>query len=265
MPKDGGPHPLVVYIPGGGFVRASKVTGGRMRRHVAAAGYVVAAIEYRTTEHGATYAEGMADVRAAIAYLRSHAAEYGIDRDRVALWGESAGGHLAAMVGVTDERDRDPADAPLLAVIDKFGASALDRIAEGFDEGTVATVYAPGNPIARYVHGPTARLVTDDLDALRAADPATHLSAAAPPFLLFHGSEDLLVSPVQSATLHRALRAAGADSTWYLVDGAGHGDLAVKAGEDKFWTTVPMMQLIIDFLDRTVRDRALPERGDDSI
>ncbi|WP_137843338.1 alpha/beta hydrolase [Microbacterium sp. 2FI] len=260
IPKSDGPHPLIVYIPGGGFVRAVRAGGARMRRYVASTGYVVASVEYRTTMHGATYRDGMADVRAAISFLRGHAAEYGIDPDRVAVWGESAGGYLAAMIGVTEELEVNPGEAPILAVVDKFGGSALDRLGEGFDDATVAQIQSPGNSLARYIHGPGARLVTDDLSALREADPATHVSANTPPFLLFHGSADRLISPVGTAALHQALCAADVDSTWYLIDGAGHGDLAVRGGEEKYWTTVPMMTMITDFLDRAVRDRALPER-----
>ncbi|MDQ1550767.1 MAG: hypothetical protein QOD50_189 [Actinomycetota bacterium] len=253
-PTTAGRHPLVVYIPGGGFVVAAKIGAGRMRRYVAAAGYVVASVEYRTTRHGSTYVDGIADVRAAIAFLRARADEYGIDPSRVAVWGESAGGYLASMVGVTNGDKRfDPDGAgDVLAVVNKFGGSALGRLAEGFDPETVAATNADGGPIARYVHGPNAKFIDDDPAALNVADPATYAAAGTPPFLLFHGSDDRLISPVQTAALHRVLRAAGADSTRYVVLGAGHGDIAVKGGEEKFWTTAPMMRIITDFLDRTV-------------
>ena len=260
MPAEPGPHPLVVYIPGGGFVRAVRAGGRRMRRHVAAAGYVVASVEYRTTLDDATYADGLSDVRAAIDFLRAHADEYDIDPRRVALWGESAGGYLAAMLGVTAGSDGRPGGEAILAVVDKFGGSALDRLAEGFDDETIAKVTAPGNPIARYIHGPGAHSLADDPEALRASDPATHVTASAPAFLLFHGSDDRIISPVQTGALHHALHAAGAESTWYIVDGAGHGDLAVKGGEEKYWTTGPMMTLLTDFLDREARERPVPGR-----
>jgi acetyl esterase/lipase len=75
---------------------------------------------------------------------------------------------------------------------------------------------------------------------------------------LFHGSDDHLISPVQTAALHHALRAAGADSTRYLVVGAGHGDIAVKGGEEKYWTTVPMLRIMTDFLDHTLAASSPP-------
>ncbi len=250
VPEGAGAHPLVVFVPGGGFVRSPKVAGGRMRRALAAAGYVVASIEYRTTRHGATYLDGLADVRAAVRFLRANAEEFHIDPAKVALWGESAGGYLAALAGATDgDRRFDPdGDARIQAVIDKFGASDLRRLADGFDQATIDAVYAPGNAIARYVHGPHAVSLDDDPAAVTAADPTTYVSASTPPFLIFHGSDDRIISPVQTELLHRALVRAGADSVRYLVTGAGHGDIAVKGGEEKYWTTASMLTLMTDFL-----------------
>jgi acetyl esterase/lipase len=243
-PKTPGPHPLVIYVPGGGFVVAPRVGGERLRRYVAAHGYVVASVEYRTTTQGATYVEGIEDVRAAIDFLRSHSELYRVEPSRVAVWGESAGGYLASMVGLTG--------SDILAVVNKFGGSSLDRLAEGFDESTIAATYAPGNAPARYVHGAEALTIDEDAVALRASDPVNHVSAKSPAFLLFHGSDDRLVSPVQTALLHHALRSAGGNSTRYVVSGAGHGDIAVKGGEEKLWTTEPMMQLIVEFLDKNI-------------
>jgi acetyl esterase/lipase len=252
VPLAQGRHPLVVYVPGGGFVVSPKAAAVRMRRYVASAGYVVASVEYRTTRQGATYVEGVSDIRAAIRFLQAHADEYGVDMDRIAVWGESAGGYLASMVGLTNGDGRlNPDGTKVIAVIDKFGASSLDRLAEGFDQKTIDATNAPGSAIARYIHGPQGQLVTDSPAALKASDPITYVSSNSPPFLLFHGSDDRLVSPVQTALLHGALRAAGAGSTRYLIKGAGHGDIAIKSGEEKFWTTVPMMNILVDFLRRT--------------
>jgi len=242
-PSTPGPHPLVVYVPGGGFVFAAKSGAARMRGNVAAAGYVVASVEYRTTRHGATYVDGIADIRAAIAHLSDHASELGIDPSRVALWGESAGGYLAAMLGVNGEVD---------AVIDMFGGSALDRIADGFDSDTVARVFQRGNPLARYVLGPNARTLEDDAAAVRASDPTRRIVPDASVFLIFHGDDDRIVSPRQTAELHDALRDAGVESTRYIVSGAGHGELEVKSGEAKYWTTESILKVLLDFLGRTV-------------
>jgi acetyl esterase/lipase len=245
---DGQTRPAIIYVPGGGFIRAPKVGGPVLRRHLAQAGYVVASIEYRTVRHGATYRDGVSDVQAAVRYLRANAERFGVDPARIALWGESAGGYLVSMAGLTSE-----GDSRVQAVVNKFGGSDLTLIASGFDEATVAANSGPHTSFARYVFGPgVERSLEDDADAVRAADPATHADAGAPPFLIFHGSDDRIISPVQTAHLHQALRAAGADSTRYLIAGAGHGDLAVKGGEEKFWTTEPMLRYATDFLARAL-------------
>lgn len=95
IPAGPGKKPLVVYVTGGGFAFAPKQSALNLRTYVAEAGFVVASIQYRTVMDGANYRDGIADVKSAIRYLRAHADDYGIDPDKVAVWGESAGGYLA--------------------------------------------------------------------------------------------------------------------------------------------------------------------------
>ena len=83
-------RPLVIYVPGGGFMMAAKEHALNLRTYVADAGFVVASVQYRTMLNGATFRDGIADVKSAIRYLRAHAQLYDIDAARVAVWGESA-------------------------------------------------------------------------------------------------------------------------------------------------------------------------------
>ena len=96
MPKTLGIKPLVVYIPGGGFVLADRTANLNQRTYVAEQGYVVVSITYRTVLNGATWRDSLVDVKSAIRYLRAHADQYCINVDEVAVWGQSAGGYLAA-------------------------------------------------------------------------------------------------------------------------------------------------------------------------
>jgi acetyl esterase/lipase len=237
VPQGSGPHPLVLYLPGGGFVAARRMMAAKQRQYIAAAGYVVASIDYRTTTVGATYRDGLTDVATALQFLRTHATEYGIDPDRVAVWGESAGGYLASMAGT------EP-DNRLSAVVDFFGASNLAEIAEGFDAEMVALHSAPGAPIPAYALG-ADRAAADHPDEMAQADPSNRVTADAPPFLFLHGDDDRIIPPMQTARLHQALRQAGVDSTRYVVTGGGHGELS---DNPELWTSAQLMDLVVDFL-----------------
>ncbi len=251
---------LVVYLPGGGFVRAAKEAGLHRRTFVAEAGYAVASVEYRTVLDGATYRDAVADVRSAIRYLRARAEEYGINAAKVAVWGESAGGYLAAMTGATstktayDTPDNAAYSSEVDAVIDQFGPSDLLRLGEDFDPAFQAQHLAPGSPAARFVFGPGAPIsLADDPVAVAAADPVTYIDSTAPPFLIFHGNADRIVSSSQTQLLHEALRAKGVRSTRYVVEGADHGDLAVMLGNPEAglpWSTQELLGYVVDFLDQ---------------
>lgn len=231
-PTAGGPHPLVVYVPGGGFVVASRRMARPERGFIAAAGYAVASVAYRTTRQHATYADGLADIESAIGHLMGHAAEYDIDPNRVAVWGESAGGYLASLAGLSDPRIR--------AVVDEFGASDLSRAADGFDSRMHAALANPRHPIHRY--------------GAANVNPIHMIRPQAPAFLILHGDDDRIIPPAQTLALHEALRAAGGDSTRYLLAGAGHGRLALSANQSRQWTSLQVMTIIKDFLDNHLQN-----------
>jgi acetyl esterase/lipase len=171
-PQGAGPHPLALYLPGGGFVSARRAMAAKQRRYVAEAGFVVASIDYRTTRVGATYRDGLVDVATALRFLRAHASEYGIDPNRVAIWGESAGGYLAAMAAT------EP-DNKVAAAVDLFGASNLAEVAAGFDATTVAAYTGPHSAVAAYILGP-GRSPADHPEQIRQADPADRVTAQTP-------------------------------------------------------------------------------------
>jgi acetyl esterase/lipase len=226
-PSAAGRYPLVVYLPGGGFVGAPRRMARRERGFIAGARYVVASVTYRTIRQHANYTDGLADIAGAISHLIGQADGYGIDPDRVAIWGESAGGYLASLAGLRDQRIR--------AVVDEFGASDLSHAADGFDDRMHAALAKPRHPFRRY--GATE------------ANPVDLVRPGAPAFLLLHGDDDRIIPPAQTLALHEALVAAGADSTRYLLAGAGHGRLARSRTQARQWTSVQVMTIIKDFLD----------------
>jgi acetyl esterase/lipase len=260
VPASTGKRPLVVYISGGGFLRNDKAANFPRRTYVAEQGYVVASIEYRTVPSDATYRDSVADVKSAIRYLRAHADQYDIKASKVAVWGESAGGYLAAMTGVTNgvkafENSGNPGlSSAVQAVVDEFGPSDISNVASDYEAETQKKTYGAGNSFAQFVFGPDTRLsVQDDPAAVGAANPVTYVGSSSPPFLLLHGSADQLVSPSQTLVLHNALRANGADSTRYVVEGANHGDLTFMGFDPdtaKQWSSQLVMDAITSFLNK---------------
>ena len=248
------PLPLVVYLTGGGFMFSNKENALPLRSFVAESGFVVASVEYRTARDEATYVDSVHDARTAIAFLRARAGDYGIDPRAVGMWGQSAGGYLSAMTGVTNEVGRFAPSEPATrvdAVIDCFGVSYLPAIGADFDEQFQAYFREKPTYFSAYLGAP-GRTLPEIPDEARAADPASYASAAAPPFLLMHGSQDVLVSPSQTQHLHQALLAVGADSTRYLLEGANHGDIAFLGMPESGlpWSSTTTMGVITDFLHR---------------
>ncbi|WP_327399175.1 alpha/beta hydrolase [Streptomyces sp. NBC_01288] len=257
-----GKKPLVIYLTGGGFVMADRTANLNQRTYVADQGYVVASIQYRTTKDGATYKGAVADVKSAIRYLRANADQYSIDADQVAVWGQSAGGYLAAMTGATNgEKSFDVGDnlgqsSQVQGVVDEFGPADLSKLAADYDTAAQKANYAAGNNAAQWVYGPgTKKSIANRTSEVAAADPSTHITSKTAPFVIFHGSADNLVSPSETLNLHTALRAKGIDSTRYVLTGAGHGDLSFTGDTSASlpWSTQETLGHIVDFLGRHLK------------
>jgi acetyl esterase/lipase len=233
LPDNGDqPHPLLVAIHGGGFSGGDKEDGqlipvlsGLTR------GYAVASLGYRLSPK-ATFPAAISDVKAAIRWLRAHAEEYGLDDSRLALWGDSAGGNLAALAGTAGDTDAfrgpDPsnADQPetVQAVVDWFGPISFLRTdddfrAAGYDHPSAMDGQSF---LSVYLGAPLG----DVRDKVRASDPITYLSPEDPPILIEHGTADATVPYPQSARLARAYaKVAGRDAvTLHLLPDAGHVD-----------------------------------------
>ncbi|GII95878.1 alpha/beta hydrolase [Sinosporangium siamense] len=261
-PSTQGMRPLVVYLSGGGFMMSTKEAALDQRTYIAQRGYTVASIQYRTSTTGGRYTDGVSDVKSAIRYLRAHADMYGIDPAKVAVWGESAGGYLAAMTGTTNgvktfERgDNLDQSSDVQAVVDKFGASDLTKLGEDFDQAAKEASVAPGNNLAQYVFGTgTTKSILDNPKTAAAANPITYIDGTEPAFLLLHGSADHLISPSQTLRLHEALRAKGVDSTRLVLENADHGDLAFMGNPavGKPWTSQQVMDALTTFLDKQLK------------
>ena len=211
--------PLIVWIHGGGWEQGSYHQNPA--RAMAGRGYAVASIGYRLSSQ-AKYPAQIEDCKAAVRWLRAHAAEYGIDPARIGVWGASAGGHLAALLGTTagvkrfDVGENLDRSSAVRCVIDSFGPA--DFFHWG-DPPVPASYDTANNALARLLGG----RVADHEELARLASPITFVDKDSAPFLIMHGDKDPVVPVQQSVVLDAALCKAGVDSTLVIVPGAGHG------------------------------------------
>lgn len=215
--------PLVVWVYGGGWFVGNKHQIQLSRAYnLTRRGYAVAAISYRLSPV-VPFPAQIHDVKASVRYLRAHGAELGLDTERIGIWGASAGGHLVALMGVTNGNAEMEGDvggealrgysSDVAAVVNYFGAADLPNmhIDAGSDDASFM--------VEQFIGGP----LEEKRDVAVQASPTTWAAASSVPMLHIHGDEDPLVPPHQSVRLHEALTTAGADSTLRVVVGGGHG------------------------------------------
>lgn len=210
--------PLIVWIHGGAWIIGRKED--TVPLEWLAQGYAVASIDYRLSGD-AIFPAQLHDVKAAIRWLRAHADRYALDPDRIVVWGESAGGHLAALLGTTgdvaslDVGEHLDQSSRVNAVIDFYGN--VDLVADATANPPIGTARSPHSQL---LGGP----VLERRELAQQANPVAYVSSDDPPFLVVHGDADRNVPHAQSVLLVDALRAAGVPVTFHSVAGGGHGD-----------------------------------------
>ena len=204
------PLPVIVWVHGGGWTNGDKARGPA--QDFATNGYAVAAINYRFSQH-AIFPAQIHDCKAAVRWLRAHAAKYGLDPAHVGAWGASAGGHLVALLGTTagvkeleGAGGNNEQSSRVQAVVDWYGPT--DFLTVGAKE--TRTRLIGGNPEA-------------NKEKAAKASPMTYVSKDAAPFLIMHGDQDRTVPISQSETFAQALKKAGAEVMFVVVKDAGHG------------------------------------------
>ncbi len=253
------PRPLVVFIHGGSWSHGSKsvIVGGSGQRTEAfrdlllQAGYAVASVEYRFSQV-ARFPAQLHDVKAGVRFLRAHADRFNLDPTRFAVAGESAGGHLADLVGFTGplrsahlegDLGETGVSSAVSAVVSYYGVSDLsrvvpDRLAARCPRGEDGASSPEGRVIGGDPESPHMRRV------VRRANPVSYVGVTSPPTLLLHGSRDCLVPPRQSTRLLAMLRGFGIRSEYIVLD-APHGGPA-------FHTTPRVTAQVLAFLDENL-------------
>ncbi len=232
--------PLLVWIHGGGWRAGEKENPPGLA--LVKNGVALASVEYRFSQH-AIFPAQIEDCKAAIRWLRAHATEYGYRGDMIAAWGQSAGGHLVALLAVTGQvKDFDAGanldqSSAIQCGIDQFGPTDFPAYEENLPEPMVQREN-PHSVLAQLFGGP----VSQKLELAKRASPVTWVSKNAAPLLIMQGTKDPLVPLDQSQRLYNKLKEAGADVTLDVLEGAGHGS-------QEFWTR-EKVNLMIDFLTK---------------
>jgi acetyl esterase/lipase len=227
LPKDrskGGLLPMVVFVHGGGWRAGDKGSGaGQVARFVATGEYAGASIGYRLTDE-AQWPAQLHDCKAALRWIKGHAEQLGLDRNRIAVWGTSAGGHLVSILGTTS--DVPELEGDLGKHLDQNGA--VQCVINFFGPIDLVSMVGQKSTMNRTTEDyPEALLiggrVQDHPEKAKAASPIRYVSAGDPPVLTAHGTADPLVPFAQGVEFHEALKKAGVESLLVEMRGAGHG------------------------------------------
>lgn len=223
----GGKYPLVVFVQGSSWTTPDINYEIPQLSQLARQGYVVATIVHRSAVEGNPWPAYLVDTKCAIRFLRAHAAEYGIDPERVCIYGTSSGGNTALLVGVTGDDDRfrsteyaEQSDA-VKVVVDCFGPADLPKMIdldpEKASEGGKALIY-----------GLAGEREPEEL--LELMSPVNYVEAGKkyPPFMLLNGDADNVVPYEQSEIMFRKLIDCGCEARLIRVKGAEH--------EGNFWS-----------------------------
>ena len=222
LPNGGSMLPLIIWVHGGAWLAGDKAD--RPPLDYLADGYAVASINYRLSQH-AIFPAQIEDCKAAVRWLRANADKYNLDPNHFGARGESAGGHLVAMLGTTgdsntfDVGENLTVSSRVQAVVDCFGPTDFfqmddHRLPDGMVHNT------PDSPEAKLIGGP----IQENKEKVAKANPITYVTKDDAPFLIIHGDADPLVPHHQSELLEIALKNAGVPVSFYTVKEGGHGN-----------------------------------------
>lgn len=211
VPEGDGPFPTVIIVHGGGWRGGDKQFVGvkPLFDPLSKAGFAWFSINYRLApKHH--FPAPVEDVESAIRWVKEHAAEYKVDKQRIALTGESAGAHLVAMAAV-----RAKPDTQVAAVVPFYGPFDLEELARS--KSTERAAQAVLSLVG------ATQLNDEAYRRLREASPINFVRRELPPFLLIHGTADKVVPYEQSVELCDKIKSVGGTCELFPVEGADHG------------------------------------------
>jgi len=226
-PEGNGPFPAIVFIHGGGWYAGGREGYRSQIEEAARRGYVAVTISYRlmqfneaekeTTTASPIFPAQIHDAKAAVRWVRANASKYHIDPKRIGVTGQSAGGHLSLLVGLSDpqsklegESGNSDQSSRVQAVVNVFGPTDM---AACYSTSSVAWIF-------RLFMGGTP---DDAAETYATASPLTYVSKDDPPVLTLQGDQDKLVPVAQATTLDEKMKSVGASHTLTVFKGQGHG------------------------------------------
>jgi acetyl esterase/lipase len=232
--------PLLVYIHGGGWSAGTK--NNAMGLPMLGLGYAVASVEYRFSQD-AIFPAQIEDCKAAIRWLRAHAAENGYDAKHFGVMGDSAGGHLTALLAATgDIKDFDKGEnldqsSAIQCGIDFYGPTDFPGFVPPSD---IPAVQRTGDQslLTKLFGGP----ITEKMELAKKASPVAWVNKDTAPLFILHGTKDPLVPVSQSTEMDEKMKAAGVEVLLDVIEGAGHG------GKEFFSDDRP--KRMVEFLDK---------------
>jgi len=213
--------PLIVWVHGGAWRAGSRkdMPLGKL----VSDGYAVASVDYRLSTE-ARFPAQIHDLKAAIRFLRAHGPEWKLRTAKILIAGDSAGGHLAALVGVSNGNAELEGDLGR----DRPQSSSVQGIISFYGGSDLTTILNQSTPHGLSVRVPALELLLGDMPTnvpalAQLASPVFHVDKNDPPLLLLHGDRDPQMPVNQALELAGAYQKAGAPVQLEIVHGAAHG------------------------------------------
>lgn len=228
-PDPCGLSPVVMFVPGGGWLSGEKTQVDPYVDSLLARGFAVVAFDTRYS-YQAIFPAQINDCKAAVRWVRGNAQAYGLDPDRIAMFGDSSGGHLSALTGTSGDvaalegkvGDYVGLSSRIQAVGDFFGPTDLFAFGAIYNSPFSTVSQLIGHPIQDVLDHLKDPKYADLVALLDSADPITHVTPDDPPCYITHGDADDVVPLMFSQILDDALDAAGVPSFLDVVPGGTH-------------------------------------------
>jgi len=222
------PPPIVIYIHGGGWEAGSKENPPYFLPSLLKQGFALASVNYRLSQV-AIFPAQIYDCKAAVRWVRANADKYHYNADKIGLVGDSAGGHLVALLGTTANDPKLEGDegnvgvsSAVQAVVDYYGPTDFISLIDQVTQEQRANL---DNPVTHLFGGPIwdKAPIADKQDIAKLASPVSHITPSASPMFILHGDHDPIVPLQQSVEFNDALQKAGVESHLTVIKGGGHG------------------------------------------